>query len=283
MSDARLAAPPPACRSSSPRPTPSLFLRRCLLIFRLYLRPSAFAPAPHSPPRGSSARGLWRVVVRLVEEEAGGFVDGVEAVAHRGSALEAPNARRCRGEARAVDVAVASSTMLATPGGGGRKALPLVRLRCRCRTLTRRRGRRHAGEETGCDAAWARPGATEHRPAAASSPAAAAAAGRLAAGAACAPPRCGGRACGLVALRRLRRKCRKCRRCPQTLPLNIISLLQTRHPCPSPHFFSQPRRLHLAARLFVRPPVQRLMLQAAVHHGATAGAPRKLFDRLLRL
>ena len=45
----------------------------------------------------------------------------------------------------------------------------------------------------------------------------------------------------------------------------------------------QPRRLPLAARLFVSPPVQRLEFQAAVHHGAAAGAPRELFDRLLRL
>ena len=47
--------------------------------------------------------------------------------------------------------------------------------------------------------------------------------------------------------------------------------------------FSQPCRLHFAAPLFVRSPVERLMFQAAVHHGATAGAPRKLLDRLLRL
>ena len=46
--------------------------------------------------------------------------------------------------------------------------------------------------------------------------------------------------------------------------------------------FSRPRRLLFAARLFMRPPVQRLIFQAAVHHGTTAGAPRKLLDRLLR-
>ena len=45
----------------------------------------------------------------------------------------------------------------------------------------------------------------------------------------------------------------------------------------------QPRRLLFATRLFVRLPVQRLMFQAAVNHGATAGAPCKLFDSLLRL
>ena len=37
------------------------------------------------------------------------------------------------------------------------------------------------------------------------------------------------------------------------------------------------------ARLLVLRPVQPLVLRAAVHHGATAGAVSELFDRLLRL
>ena len=46
---------------------------------------------------------------------------------------------------------------------------------------------------------------------------------------------------------------------------------------------SQQLSLLRSARLFVHRPVQRLVLRATVHHGATDGAVCKLFDRLLRL
>ena len=62
--------------------------------------------------------------------------------------------------------------------------------------------------------------------------------------------------------------CRRRRRRPRL----FVSLLRR-----------QPLRLLRTARLLVLHPVQPLVLRAAVHHGATAGAVGELFDRLLRL